>query len=159
MCVHTLAKVSAHTQFVLEVCLQTTTQSVAFWSIHLDSPSFLNSHWWGTCPSTVGQPTPNLLFNFTVWKFVPAINQVCSGSDATPYARQPIKPVSACYNMHTIAYKIVAGRHSKRLLGECTGHVYIHRDRNISHTTHYRWGSLRLASINATLYTNVCRFT
>ena len=130
-------------------------QSVAFWSIHLDSPSFLNSHW-GTSPSGGGQLTPTQL---TLWKLVPAINQVCCCSDATPYARQLIKLVPVCYNMHTIVYKIVTGRHSKNLLDERTAHVYIHHDRYISHTTLYRCGCLRLAPINATLYTNVCRFT
>ena len=55
--------------------------------------------------------------------------------------------------MHTIAYKIVTGRHSKNLLGERTAHVYIHHDGDISHTTLYRCGLLRLAPINATLYT------
>ena len=61
--------------------------------------------------------------------------------------------------IHTVAYKVVAGRHRKKLLGERMAHVYILCDRDISHTTHYRRGLLRLTPINATLYTNVGKFT
>ena len=91
VCTHWL---ECNQQFVLEVCLQTASQSVAFWSIYLDSPWILNDE--ARAPRQWDNPS------LTYCLQASAINQVCSSSDVTPAsnARQPIKLVRTCYDTH-----------------------------------------------------------